>query len=84
MVENGNTVLSWSVPDEESVTDYRTLQHRPTEGENTMPVYVEDTSSTPTTYTDTNVTAGIQHIYRVRAINSAGVGPQSNHARDMS
>ena len=40
-----------------------------------------DTGSTATTYTDTAVTAGTPHVYRVRAINVAGVGPWSNFAR---
>ena len=30
---------------------------------------------------DINVTAGIRHVYRVKAINAAGVGPQSNYVR---
>ena len=44
-------------------------------------MYVADTSSTATAYTDTNVTAGVRHVYRVKAINSAGTGPRSNFAR---
>ena len=81
VVENGNIVLSWSAPDDDSVTGYQVLRRRPTEGEETLLVYVEDTGSTATTYTDANVTAGVRHVYRVKAINSAGVGPQSNYAR---
>ena len=41
-------------------------------------MYVVDTESTATTYTDTNVTQGVQHAYRVKAINAAGAGPVSN------
>ena len=31
------------------------------------------------TYTDMNVTAGVQHAYRVKAINAAGASPVSNY-----
>ena len=44
-------------------------------------VGADNTNSTTTAYTDTNVTAGVRHVYRVKAINSAGVGPRSNYAR---
>ena len=30
-------------------------------------------------FTDTDVTAGTQHVYRVKAINDAGAGGQSNY-----
>ena len=42
-------------------------------------MYVENTGSTATVYTDADVTAGTQHVYRVKAINKAGVGNQSNY-----
>ena len=48
-------------------------------GENTLQVYVADTHSTATTYTDANVTADVQHVYRVKAINAAGVSGRSNY-----
>ena len=32
-----------------------------------------------TPYTDINVTAGVRQGYRVKAINAAGVDPQSNY-----
>ena len=75
---DGHVVLSWEAPEDDSITGYQILRRRPTEGEDTLLVYVEDTQSTATTYTDTNVTAGVQHAYRVRAINAAGASPVSN------
>ena len=48
------------------------------EGEETLLVYVPDTQSTAATFTDTDVTTGVQHAYRVKAINAAGAGPVSN------
>ena len=75
---DGSVTLSWEAPSDDSITGYRILRRRPTEGEHALLVYVADTRSTATTYTDTNVTAGVQHAYRVKAINAAGTGPVSN------
>ena len=46
-----------------------------------MLVYVEDTGSTDTTYTDTEVTPGIQQVYRVKAANVNGLSEPSNSAQ---
>ena len=35
--------------------------------------------STATTFTDTGVTAGVKHVYRVKAINAAGLSGWSNY-----
>ena len=78
---DGSITLSWDAPDDDSVTGYQILRRRPTMDENTLLVYVEDTGSTATTYTDTNVTAGVRHVYRVKAINAAGLSQWSNYAR---
>jgi titin len=81
VVENGNIVLNWSAPSDESVTSYQALRRRPHEGEETLLVHVENTGSTATTYTDTNVTSGVRYVYRVKAINAAGLSQWSNYAR---
>ena len=78
--EDGSITLSWDSPDDDSITGYQILRRRPSEGEDTLLVYVEDTGSTAATYTDNGVMSGIKHIYRVKAINEAGVGGQSNNA----
>ena len=75
---DGSITLSWDTPDDDSITGYQILRRRPTLGEDTLLVYVADTESTATIYTDTNVTAGVRHVYRVKAINAAGAGPVSN------
>ena len=75
---DGSVTLTWEAPDDDSITGYQILRRRPTEGEDTLLVYVADTQSTATTYTDTNATAGVQNAYRVKAINAAGTGPVSN------
>ena len=76
---DGHIVLSWDDPGDDSVTGYQILRRRPTQGEATLLVYVSDTGSTATTYTDMSVTAGVRHVYRVKAINNAGIGPNSNY-----
>ena len=42
-----------------------------------MVVHVNDTGSDATTYTDTDVAEDVEYTYRVKAINSNGVGNQS-------
>ena len=53
----------------------------PPMGEDTLLVYEDDTGSTATTFTDTDVTAGVRHVYRVKAVNAAGLSQRSNYAR---
>ena len=79
--DDGSVTLNWDAPDDDSVTGYRILRRRPTEGEEDLLVYVENTGSAAATYTDTGVTAGIRHVYRVKAINEAGLSQQSNYVR---
>jgi len=76
---DGSITLSWDAPDDDTVTGYQILRRRPWEGEGSMLVIVEDTGSTSTTFTDTNVTAGTRHTYRVKAINQAGLSGWSNY-----
>ena len=49
---DGTVTLSWDAPDDDTVTGYQILRRRPTEGENTLLVHVNDTGSTATKYTD--------------------------------
>ena len=59
---------------DDSVTRYQALGHRPVMGGDTLEEYVGDAGSTGTTYTDTDVTSGVRHVYRAKAINSADAG----------
>ena len=77
----GSVTLSWDTPDDETITGYQVLRGVPTEGEETLAVYVEDTGSVDTSYTDTDVVAGTAYVYRVKAINAAEVSEWSNSAR---
>ena len=78
-VENadGSVTLAWDAPDDGSVTGYRILRRIPAAGERSLSVHVPDTGSAATSYTDADVAAGTKYVYRVRAINEAGVGPKS-------
>jgi titin len=75
--DDGSVTLTWNAPDDDSVTSYQILRRRPREGENALSILVSDTGSTATTYTDTDVTSGVKCVYRVKAINTAGVGEKS-------
>ena len=69
--------LSWDAPNDDSVTGYQILRRRPGEGEKTLLVHVNDTGSTDSEYTDSDLTPGVGHTYRVKAINAVGLGRQS-------
>ena len=74
---DGTVTLSWDAPDDDTVTGYQILRRRPREGEKTLLVYVNDTGSTATEYTDHAVTPDVGHAYRVKAINAVGLSRQS-------
>ncbi len=78
---DGSVTLTWNAPDDDTVTGYLVLRRRPQMDEDTLMVYVEDTGSTATTYTDTDTTPGTRHLYRGKAVNSAGAGERSNVVR---
>ena len=78
---DGTVTLSWNAPDDDSVTGYQILRRRPSEGENTLLVHVNDTGITATQYTDNDVTPDVRHTYRVKAINAVGISKWSNYVR---
>ena len=73
---DGSVTLRWNAPDDE-VTGYRILRSRHSLGEHDMLVYLADTGSTATTYTDTGVVAGVPHSYRVQAIRDGVLGERT-------
>ena len=74
---DGTVTLRWDAPDDDSVTGYQILRRRPTEGERTLLVHVNDTGSTATEYTDNDVTPDVLHAYRVTTINAVGLSRRS-------
>ena len=79
--EDGTVTLRWDDPDDDSITGYQILRRRPTKGEPTLLVHVNDTGSSATEYTDSDVTPNVRHVYRVKAINAAGLSSWSNFVR---
>ena len=75
---DGTVTLRWEAPDDDTVTGYQILRKRISRGEQTLLVHVNDTGSTATEYTDSDVTPDVLHAYRVKAINAAGLSKRSN------
>ena len=78
----GQIRLDWDAPATGDVVGYRILRRRPLMGERTLMVYEANTGSASTTWTDSNVTAGTRHTYRVIAIGADGqLSKWSNYDR---
>ena len=66
---DGAVVLTWTAPVVDyQVSSYHILRHRPEQGEAEALVYVDQTPNKDTSYTDTEVEAGVLYVYRVKAI----------------
>ena len=75
---DGTVTLRWEAPDDDTVTGYQILRKRTSRGEQALLVHVNDTGSTATEYTDSDVTPDVLHAYRVKAINAVGLSKRSN------
>ena len=71
-VSEGQVLLSWFKPLDDSITGYQIL--RGPDASNLV-VIEDDTGSSSTSYTDTAPPAGQTHTYGVKARNSAGLSP---------
>ena len=78
---DGTITLSWTTPEDDSVTGYQVLRRRPQWEETGLEVYVDDTGSPAATYTDTNTSEYTRYVYRVKARNAAGLSEWSNYVR---
>ena len=71
-VTEGQVLLSWSNPSDDSITGYQILRGPDADS---LVVIEDDTGSSSTSYTDTAPPAGQTHTYGVKARNSAGLSP---------
>ena len=79
-VAHDRVALSWDDPHDDTITGYEVLRRDRAEhaiGE--FLVHVEDTGSADITYTDTDVEAGAEYVYRVKARNVSGLSEQSSY-----
>ena len=72
---NGQVVLTWDDPGDDTITGYR-IQRRSRKGGNNSGGWIKlvaDTGSTATTYTDDTVVGNVRYAYRIKAINEHGI-----------
>ena len=75
---NGQVVLTWDDPEDESITDYVILRRvRVNDTGGDFSVLVANTESAATTYTDNTVAASTTYTYRIKAINEHGASERS-------
>ena len=75
---DGQVVLTWDDPGDDSITGYvilRRVRENNTGGD--FSVLVADTASAAATYTDDTVAAGTTYTYRIKAINEHGTSERS-------
>ena len=72
---DGQVIVLWQGPEDDSVTGYRVLRGSSAES---LAVIVEDTGANATTYTDTSPLPGQTNAYAVQARNATGLSPISN------
>ena len=75
---NGQVVLTWDDPDDDSITGYVILQRLPgVDPEGQFDELVANTGTAATTYTDDTVSPETRYTYRIKAINEYGVSERS-------
>ena len=84
---DGSMTLNWDTPSGDGITGYQILrrsrdgeEYGDGEGAAAFVAIVADTGSTGTSYTDTTVTPHTRYVYRVKAINAAGLSERSGYA----
>ena len=85
-VSHDSVKLSWDDPENDSITGYQVLrrsrdgdEYEDGQGAAEFVAVADDTESAATSYTDTSVTARTRYVYRVKAINAAGMSEQSSY-----
>ena len=75
---NGQVVLTWDDPDDDSITGYVILRRLPgVDPEGQFDELVADTGTAATSYTDDTVAAETRYTYRIKAINEHGTSERS-------
>ena len=77
--------LDWDVPSDDggfAITGYQIERESPEGGG--FSVLVADTGNTNTDYSDTGLSVATEYNYRVSAINSSGVGAESDESKDTT
>ena len=75
---NGQVVLTWDDPDDDSITGYVILRRlRYDDPSGYFEELTADTGTAATTYTDDEVAAGTTYTYRIKAINEHGTSERS-------
>ena len=75
---NGQVVLTWDDPQDDSITGYVILRRvRVNDQGGDFSVLVANTGSAVTTYTDDEVAASTTYTYRIKAINEHGASERS-------
>ena len=75
---DGQVVLTWDDPGDDSITGYVILRRIPgVDPEGHFDVLVADTGTDATTYTDDTVSAETRYTYRIKAINEHGTSERS-------
>ena len=75
---DGQVVLTWDDPGDDSITGYVILRRIPgVDPEGHFDVLVANTGTAATTYTDDTVSAETRYTYRIKAINGAGTSERS-------
>ena len=78
MASNGQVVLTWDDPNDDSITGYVILRRLPgVDPEGQFDELVANTGSAATTYTDDSVEAETRYTYRIKAINEHGTSERS-------
>ena len=76
-VSEGQVLLSWFNPSDDSITGYQILRGPDADS---LVVIEDDTGSSSTSYTDTAPPAGQTHTYGVKARNASGLSPAGTAA----
>ena len=81
-VSHNSVILTWDHPQDNSITGYVILRRDKAIHEEGVFITVEDdTNLADTTHTDDTVEPSRKYVYRIKAINAAGLSEISNWAR---